>query len=450
MGVNVQLITKSASRSAGRAFSMTALAVVLAAALPVSPALAQDAPAAAPAPATAAPKLTKAQIDALLTTPDKVVFIDVRRADEISEIGSLPVILNIQISELDRFLAYIPRDRQVVTISNHAGRAGKAATLLLAKGFNVVGAVGIEDYITEGGAVYGQKIVTPDIPGVVKGGTRVEVIREGFEGTEGPIALADGSVIFTENRADRLVKIGTDGTVSTYLEKTGGANALALSAKGELLAVQTAPSAIAVLQPVKKVLADKFDGKPINRPNDLALARSGHIYFSDPGANAPAGTPPPAVPPKTGFYWLDKKGKVHLVADDIRRPNGVALSPDEKTVYVANTAGESLLAWTVQPDGSLTARRDFVKLAGFKNTPTGPTSGADGIVVDQEGRVYVTSTLGIEVFSPEGQPLGVIKLAKQPQNLAFGGKDHSQLVIVGRGSAYRIATLTKGIDRPGK
>jgi gluconolactonase len=448
MGVQVHFNFSPAAAAGRRAISQIALAAALAAVLPAATAFAQEA--AAPAPAPAAPKLAKAQIDALLTTPDKVVFIDVRRADEISEIGSLPVILNIQISELDRFLAYIPRDRQVVTISNHAGRAAKAAALLQAKGFTVAGAVGIQDYIAEGGFVYGQKIVTPEIPGVVKAGTRVEVIREGFEGTEGPIALVDGSVVFTENRADRLVRIGTDGTVSTFLEKTGGANALALSAKGELLAVQTAPSAIAVLQPVKKVLADKFDGKPLNRPNDLALARNGNIYFSDPGAPPAAGTPPPAVPPKTGFYWLDRKGTVHLIADDIRRPNGVALSPDEKTVYVANTAGEYLLAWTVQPDGSLTARRDFLKLAGFKTTPTGPTSGADGIVVDQDGRVYVTSTLGIEVFSPEGQPLGVIKLAKQPQNLAFGGKDHNQLVIVGRGSAYRITTLTKGVDRPGK
>jgi gluconolactonase len=114
MGVQVYFFKMPTSRPAGRAFPMTALAMALAAALPVSAGLAQEA--ATPAQTLAAPKLNKAQIDALLTTPDKVVFIDVRRADEISEIGSLPVILNIQITELDRFLAYIPRDRQVVTI----------------------------------------------------------------------------------------------------------------------------------------------------------------------------------------------------------------------------------------------------------------------------------------------------------------------------------------------
>lgn len=436
-----------ASLFAVRSFTALALSTSLLGILPGTAAIAQSAPAVAPATAL---KLDKARIDALLATPDKVVFIDVRRADEISQIGGFPAFLNIQLSELDRFLPYIPRDRQIVTVSNHAGRAVKAGALLAAKGFDVVGVVGAQDYAAEGGFLYGQKIVTPEIAGVVAAGTRVEVVREGFDGTEGPIAQPDGSILFTENRADRIIKLGVDGAVSTYLEKTGGANALALSAKGELLAVQTAPSAIAMLQPASKVLANKFDGKPFNRPNDLALARSGHIYFSDPGAPAQAGAAAPATPPKTGFYWLDKKGKVRLVADDIRRPNGVALSPDEKTVYVANTAGEFLLAWSVNADGSLTARRDFAKLAGFKTTSSGPTSGADGIVVDKDGRVFVTSTAGIEVFSPDGQPLGLIKLPKQPQNLAFGGKDHAHLYAVGRGSAYRIATLTTGVNRPGK
>jgi len=418
-------------------------------------ALAQTAPAAASAEA-AVPKLKRAQIEAYLATPDKVVFIDVRRPDEISELGSVPAFLNIQISELDRFLAYIPRDRAVVTISNHAGRAGKAAELLVKQGFNVVGAIGIEDFVAEGGAVSGQKVLAPAIDGVVAAGTRIEVVREGFEGTEGPVALADGTILFTENRADRIVKIAPNGLVSTFLEKTGGANALALNAKGELIAAETAPAGIAQISPVKKVLAAGIGGKPFNRPNDLALAQSGDIYFSDPGVNPPAPVAgaapvaPPAVPAKTAFYWQDRKGKVHLVADDVRRPNGVAISADEKTVYLANTSGEYLIAFDRLADGSLAGRRDFARLAGFKATPTGPSSGADGIVVDKDGRVFVATNAGVEVFSPAGQALGVIKLPKQPQNLAFGGQDGSRLYAVGRGSVYRIATLTKGVARPGK
>lgn len=420
------------------------------AAASVLPFLSQPAQAQTAASAPAAPKLDRAAVDALLAQPGKVTFIDVRRADEISVLGSLPVFLNIQLSELDRYLGWIPRDRPVVTISNQAGRALRAAGLLAANGFTVAGAVGAQDYVAQGGFLSGQKVVTPDIAGVVKGGTRVEVVREGFQGTEGPVALADGSILFTENRADRIVKLGLDGSASTWLEKTGGANALAVSAKGEVLAVQTAPSAIAVLSPAPKVLAAKADGKPFGRPNDFALARSGDIYFSDPGPNGQPGAAVPAAPPVPALYWLDKRGKVHLVTHDIVRPNGVALSPDEKTLYVANTAGQFLIAFAVQPDGSLAGRRDFAKLAGFKTTPIGASSGADGIVTDREGRVYVATSAGIEVFTAEGTALGVIALPRQPQNLAFGGKDHNQLYAVGRGSAFRVATLTRGVDRPGK
>src|SRR6478609_5325818 len=219
-------------------------------------------------------ELSREQVDQLIAAPDSVVFIDVRRADEIAAIGSLPVFLNIQASELDRFVGYIPRDRQVVTISNHAGRARKTAALLRERGFTVAGVVGVEDYAAAGGTLYGKTFLTSAIAGVVAANTRVEVIREGFDGTEGPIALADGSIVFTENRADRLVRIAPDSSVSTYLEHTGGANALALRGNGELLAVQTAQPGIARLQPASQEIAASYSGKPFNRPNDLALARN--------------------------------------------------------------------------------------------------------------------------------------------------------------------------------
>jgi gluconolactonase len=290
---------------------------------------------------------------------------------------------------------------------------------------------------------------TPGIPGLLEAGTRIELIREGFRGTEGPVLLADGSIVFTENQADRLVRIAPDGTVSTFLENTGGANALAVAADGRLLAVLTGEPGVAELQPARKVLASAFGETRFNRPNDLALARSGHVYFTDPGAAPAAGTPRPAKV-DTGLYWLDPQGRVTRIATDIPRPNGVALSPDEKTLYVTDSWGEALLAYTILPDGSLSDRREFAKLAGFRVTGDGPTSGADGIAVDAQGRVLVATLAGIEAFAPDGAALGVIALPKQPQNLAFGGPGRSHLYVVGRGSAYRIPTLTRGVDRPGK
>jgi rhodanese-related sulfurtransferase len=130
---------------------------VLASALMISPVLlaAEAAPAAAQAhPYTAkAPKLSRAQVDEFLAKPDDVVFIDVRRPDEVSSIGGFPVYLSIQSNELEQKLKFIPDDRQIVTVSNHAGRAGKAADLLVEKGFEVAGAVGVEDYQAEGGVL---------------------------------------------------------------------------------------------------------------------------------------------------------------------------------------------------------------------------------------------------------------------------------------------------------
>lgn len=414
-----------------------------------APVAAQSAPAAQAATATA-PSLTREQIDQLIAAPGDVVFIDVRRADEIAAIGSVPVFLNIQASELDRFAGYIPRDRRIVTLSNHAGRARRAAAWLSGQGYTVIGAVGVEDYAAQGGTLYGRTFLTPAIAGVVAQGTRVEVVREGFDGTEGPVALPDGSIVFTENRADRLIRIAPDNSVSTYLAQSGGANSLAIGAKGELVAVQTAVPRVAQLQPTARVLAANASGKPFSRPNDLALARTGDIYFSDPGAAPAAGTRASTPVAKTGFYRLSPVGRVTLITDDIPRPNGVALSADEKTLYVADSWGEHLIAYTVAADGSVSGRRNFARLAGFKTTPEGPVSGADGIAVDATGRVYVASSAGVEVFSPGGEALGVIALPKQPQNLAFGGADRSQLYVVGRGSVYRIATQTRGVDRPGK
>ena len=153
-----------------RAHLLAALGIVAAAAgssagLPIDTAHAQGAATAAAQSDVAT--LSREQVDQLLATPDSVVFIDVRRADEVAAIGSLPVFLNIQASELDRFLAYIPRDRSIVTISNHAGRARKAAALLREQGFTVAGVVGVEDYAEAGGTLYGKKFVTPAIAGVV-------------------------------------------------------------------------------------------------------------------------------------------------------------------------------------------------------------------------------------------------------------------------------------------
>jgi gluconolactonase len=291
------------------------------------------------------------------------------------------------------------------------------------------------------------------VAGIVAAGTRLELVREGFDGTEGPVRLADGSLLFTENRADRIVRVKGDGSSEVFLDDTGGANALAINAAGEVLAVQTAKRALAVVHPRDKarVLSDAFEGRAFNRPNDLVIDRAGGVYFTDPGASAQqlaeARAVPvsaaPAAPPVTAIYYRAPDGRVTHVDGGFGRPNGVQLSPDEKVLYVADTYGEHLLAYDIAA-GKVGPRREFAKLAGFRQTENGPSSGADGLATDAQGNVYVASAAGVQVFAASGKPLGTITTPKAPQNLAFAGPDRKTLYIVGRGSVWKIATLVAG------
>lgn len=287
--------------------------------------------------------------------------------------------------------------------------------------------------------------VTPAIPGVSAGGVVIELIKDGFNGTEGPVGLVDGSLLFTETNAKRIVRIGPDNTVSTYLENTNGANGLGVNAKGELIAVQVANPRVGIIYPQgqEKNLAENFEGQPFQRPNDLVLAGNGSLYFTDSGTRPTKENPnPPASKP--GLFHIAPDGTLKRIANDIERPNGVQLSPDEKVLYVANTLGEHVLAYDIAADGSVQNRRNFAKLEGWKNTENVWSSGADGLAVDAEGRLYVASNAGIEVFSNKGEALGVISLPKKPQNLAFAGKDKKTLYVVGRGAAYKIPLLAAG------
>lgn len=291
---------------------------------------------------------------------------------------------------------------------------------------------------------------TTAIPGVVAAGVTVEVIKSGFTGTEGPVGLPDGHLIFTETQANRITKIDKDtGATSTFLENTNGSNGLGFDAKGRLISVQTTPgqTKIGVIYPKDAVatLTDNFEGKPYGRPNDLVVAKNGGVYFSEPGPNAAPGQPAPTPPLTPAVYYVSPAGKVSRIAEGIERPNGVMLSPDEKTLYVNNTAGEYLLAFDVQADGTVGPRRNFAKYAKVTKTPAGAfASGADGLAVDAQGRVYAATAAGVEVYSPKGETLGVIPVSLGPQNIAFAGADKKTLYIVGRGAAFKVRLQTEG------
>ncbi len=175
--------------------------------------------------------------------------------------------------------------------------------------------------------------------------------------------------------------------------------------------------------------------------NDLVVDKKGGVYFTQPDqANV-------------GYIRPDGTGMT-IVAENITRPNGITLSPDEKILYVNDSRGEYLLAYDVQPEGSVTNRRNFAKYDQINTSAAagdvGPglrykvTSCADGLAIDKEGRVYNAGCNGIQVYSPQGKHLGTIPTARQVQNLAFAGPDKKTLYLVGRSAAWKIETLTQG------
>jgi gluconolactonase len=289
---------------------------------------------------------------------------------------------------------------------------------------------------------------TQGIKGVLGEATPIVLVKDGFKSVEGPLPQPDGGLLFGDNQSNQIVRIAPDGSVLAWFENSGGANALTRMPTGDIVATLVGDKAVAVMKPgaPPRPLVTGYNGMPFNRPNDLVASRRGDIYFTDTAA---AGTNTAALP--AAVYQITEQGVLLRIATDIARPNGVALSPSDDTLYVADTAGEYIIAFALDRKGRVGKRRDFAQLAmPPQQNGAPPSSGADGMAVDAEGRLYVATTLGVQVFSSKGKPLGTIELPKQPQNLAFAGPGLTSLYVVGRGAVYRISTLTRGPEREGK
>src|SRR5438034_10482899 len=283
-----------------------------------------------------------------------------------------------------------------------------------------------------------RELLAPDIPGVITGGTKVVLIRDGFNGTEGVISMPDGSVLFTEQDANKIIKVDKNDSISTYLENTNRTVGLAYDHKGRLIGTQSRDPKVGVLSPTRQVLADKFEGQPLVRPNDLVIAKNNGIYFSDPIPNAQTAfrQPPPGRKPL--LFYIRPDGQLMKLTEEVTAPNGVQLSPDEKTLYATN--GNRIMAFDVMPDGSV------------KNGRTFAMSGGDGLAIDSTGRLYaaVAAVRGIRVFSPQGQDLGTIPSGTPPQSVGFAGPQKKTLYIVGRGALYKTQMIAEGIKTRAK
>lgn len=282
------------------------------------------------------------------------------------------------------------------------------------------------------------------IPGIGPVGP-IRKLHGEFKFTEGPAADGKGNVYFTDIPATKINRWSVDGKLSVFTEASNRANGLMFDGQGRLFACEMAGQVVVwdVRKKTKKVLAKEYAGKPFNAPNDLVLDGHGGIYFTDPDFGAAKPRPQDA----TAVYYLSANGKLARVTSDLPKPNGVILSPDEKTLYVIPSGSADMLAYPVQGPGKLGEKKVFCTLkqpAKVKNT------GGDGLTVDVKGNLYITSRLGLQVVNPSGKILGIIALPEVPANVTFWGEGNRHLFVTARTSIYDIPLEVAGHVFPGK
>jgi gluconolactonase len=269
-------------------------------------------------------------------------------------------------------------------------------------------------------------------PSVVAPGAEVRKLAGGFGFTEGPAADAEGNLYFTDIPNGRIHVWSLEGKLSTFLDNTGGANGLFFDKAGNLCACQGDGRQIVSISRDGKitVLADKYNDKKFNSPNDLWIdPNTGGIYFTDPcygnRANLEQGG-------EHVYYLTPDRKKVIRVIDDLTRPNGVIGTPDGKKLYVADHGGGKTFVYRINKDGILADKKLFAP------------EGSDGMTVDNEGNLYLTTKV-VAVYDKDGKKLEEIKVPEEPANVSFGGKDRKTLFITARTSLYSVVTRVQGV-----
>jgi gluconolactonase len=266
----------------------------------------------------------------------------------------------------------------------------------------------------------------------------VEKVRGGFTFTEGPVWIASkGVLLFSDIPADTINQLQPPAAITVFRMPTGASNGLGLDPQGRLIASEGDNRRVSrtLADGTVVTVADRWQGKRLNSPNDNIARSDGTIYFTDPPYGVPAGQARELD--FQGVFGVDPAGMLHLESRDMNRPNGVALSPDEKTLYVDDTADALVRKFPVRPDGSLGPPTMFVPSTG---------GGGDGMAVDDAGNLYVATDAGVKVYKPNGMTWGVISLPEVPSNCTFGGSDRRTLYITAKTSLYRVTLKVPGLS----
>jgi gluconolactonase len=264
-----------------------------------------------------------------------------------------------------------------------------------------------------------------------------ERIATGFEFTEGPVWHPDGYLLFSDIPPGRIYRLVPGGEAKVWREPSGNSNGLTLDAEGVLIACEHGNRRVSRGNGGEAAtLADSYEGKRLNSPNDVVVKRDGTIYFTDP----PYGiSPGEQEQPHNGVYRLTPGDEPELLSTDLDRPNGLAFSPDESVLYVGDSGQRKLHAFDVRTDGTLA---NFRLVADMNHEEPGSP---DGMKVDEEGRVFITGATGVWVFEPDGVHLGIIATPETPANCAWGDEDRRTLYITARTSVYSVRVKTPGL-----
>jgi gluconolactonase len=262
---------------------------------------------------------------------------------------------------------------------------------------------------------------------------QIDRVAGGFRFTEGPAWSHEGFLLFSDVPNDQILKYIPGEKPTVFRENSNGANGNAFDAQGRLYSCESRTRR--VIRMDKKgnlqVLADKWEGKRLNAPNDIVIRKDGHVYFTDPAFGNQADTRELDF---FGIYHITPKGELTLIAKPAGRPNGIAFAPGGHVLYVANSDEHNVRAYDVDHNGEVSGER--VVISGVSGVP-------DGIRVDEKGNIYVAAN-GVAVYDAHGKLTETIEFSETPANCAFGDSDLQTLYITARTSLYRVRRQVKG------
>lgn len=262
---------------------------------------------------------------------------------------------------------------------------------------------------------------------------RVERVAAGYMYTEGPAWSRDEFLYFSDVPTNRIIKAGHGEKAVIARENSAGASGNAFDSRGNFYSCETRGRRVIRMDKNGKVdvLAEVFEGKRLNAPNDIVVRRDGHAYFTDPAFGRQADTRELDF---YGVYHIPPKGPVEVVAKPKGRPNGIDLAPNGRILYVANSDERAIYAYDL--DGKGAAANERVLITKVDGPP-------DGLCVDEKGTLYVAAR-NLAIYSPEGKLMHTVDIAETPRNCAFGDPDYQGLYITAQTSVYRIRLKVKG------